>query len=53
MSVNRNKKRLLPVATVAWLQTHIQLSKQEYVTVNASKTEKLLVAACRHKKCDS
>jgi len=28
------------LATVAWLQSHIQSSKQENVTINASKAAK-------------
>jgi hypothetical protein len=37
----------LPWATVAWLQSHIQSSKQENVIINASKAAKKVLSACR------
>jgi len=35
------------LATVAWLQSHIQSSKQENVTFNASKAAKKVLSACK------
>jgi len=35
------------LATVSWLQSHIQSSKQENVTINASKAAKEVIPVCR------